>query len=71
MSWNEEGDVGCFLEVDLSIPRDLHDKFNCYPIIPEPLDITDEMISTTSKNIREKRSAKSVKFSSKNLATNL
>ena len=70
MSWNVDGDKGCLVEVDLSIPETLHDKFNCYPLAPEPLDITENMASSTSLDIREKRNGKAT-FSCTKLAPNL
>ena len=78
INYNPDGDLGHFLEVDISIPQELHDKFNCYPIMPEPLDITEELASPMSLQIRQKRyggsnpeKQKDLKFSSIKLAPNL
>jgi hypothetical protein len=75
--WDSDGEYGCFVEVDISIPQKYHDKFNCYPILPEPLEITEQLISPTSMEIRQKRmndrgsASDQVKFSSTKLAPNL
>ena len=75
INYNPDGDLGHFLEVDMSIPQELHDKFNCYPIMPEPLDITEELASPMSLQIRLKRygepNSEKSKFSSIKLAPNL
>ena len=55
LNYNPEGAFGHFLEVDISTPEQLHDKFNCYPIMPEPLDITKKLASPKSLEIRRKR----------------
>jgi hypothetical protein len=74
-AWDVDGDYGCFVEVDMSIPDKWHDKFNCYPILPEPLEINEQLISPASMEIRQKRMGErgsgEVKFSSTKLAPNL
>ena len=71
MSWDVDGQYGCFVEADLTIPPSLHDKFSDYPLAPEPLTITEEIASPTSLMIRKKRNGKSEKFASEKLAPNL
>ena len=75
LSYNPDGKDGCFLEVDISIPDEHHDTLNCYPIIPEPLDISEKVASPMSLSIRAKRHGISdltkLKFSSTKLAPNL
>ena len=71
LTWDVDGKYGCFVEVDLEIPPSLHDKFNDYPLAPEPLTITEGIASPTSLAIRKKRNGKSEKFSSEKLAPNL
>jgi hypothetical protein len=34
MNLSNEGEIGYFFEVDLKIPKELHDKFNDYPLAP-------------------------------------
>ena len=54
-NYNADGSIGYFVEVDLVIPNEHHEKFNCFPIAPEPLDITHEVASPKSLDIRRKR----------------
>ena len=70
MNWDVDGDYGCFVEVDLVVPDNLHDKFNCFPLAAEHLEITEEVASPTSLAIRKKREG-SKHFSSTKLAPNL
>ena len=74
-NYNPNGKHGYFLEVDISTPEEIHDKFNCYPIIPEPLEINEKMASPMSLKICGKRNGVSdlekLKFSSTKLAPNL
>ena len=74
MEYNPDCEWGHFLEVDAHIPDHLHDKFNDYPLFPEPLVITEEIASPKSLEIRRKRTGKveeKLKFSSTKLAPNL
>ena len=48
-------EVGYIVEVDLKVPKELHDYFNDYPPAPEPLEIRDDMISPISSSIRSNR----------------
>ena len=40
---------GLILEVDLTFPKHLHDKFSDYPLAPTHTVITDEMLSPFSR----------------------
>ena len=44
-SINEKSDTGCFLEVDLEYPNELHELHNHYPLAPEKLTVTNDMLS--------------------------
>ena len=70
LEWDVDGDYGCFLEVDLVVPNELHDKFNCFPLAAEHMEITEKIASATSLAIRKKREGSS-SFSSTKLAPNL
>ena len=54
-AWDPEGDIGFFVECDVSIPTHLHEYFNDLPPFPESLLIDDSMISTATKRARERR----------------
>jgi hypothetical protein len=47
-------DIGYFLEVDLTCPKHLHDKFSDYPLAPVNECVTADMVSKHSKNIYTK-----------------
>ena len=53
-SINEKGDIGYFLEVDLEYPDKLHELRNDYPLAPEKLAITNDMLSKYCKKIADK-----------------
>ena len=55
MEYDPDSDTGYFVECDLSIPSELHDKFNCFPIAAEPLKVTEKIASKKSLEIRSKR----------------
>jgi len=40
---------GYIFEVDLEIPENIHDKTDMYPLCPEHLEITENMISPKSR----------------------
>ena len=45
MSINKKIDVGYVLEVDLKYPKELHELHNDYPLAPEKLAVTNDMLS--------------------------
>ena len=55
---NESDDVGYFLEVDLEVPEELHDKFKYYPPAPETMVVTDDMLSPYCKQLAEELNLK-------------
>ena len=54
MSINEKSDVGYILEVDLKYPKELHELHNDYPLTPEKLTDTNDILSNYCKSIAEK-----------------
>ena len=54
MSINEKSDVGYILEVDLKYNDKLHELHNVYPLAPEKLAITNDMLSKYCKSIADK-----------------
>ena len=63
--YDAAGDTGYFVECDLSIPNELHDKFNCFPIAAEPLEITEKIASPKSLEILKGRTQNEVPTGSK------
>ena len=54
MSVNEKSDVGYILEVDLKYPDELHELHNDYPLAPEKLAVTNDMLSKYCKSTAAK-----------------
>ena len=52
--YNEDSNKGLILEVDLEYPKELHDLHNDYPLGPEKVKVTDDMLSGYCKNIQKK-----------------
>ena len=51
VSINEKSDIGYFLEVDLDYPDKLHESHNDYPLAPEKLAVSNDMLSAYCKKI--------------------
>ena len=52
--YREDSKKGLILEVDLEYPEELHDLHNDYPIGPEKVKVTKNMLSRYCKNITNK-----------------
>ena len=51
---SEKSPIGYFLEIDLEYPNDLHELHNDYPLVPEKLAISSDMLSQYFKEIADK-----------------
>ena len=54
MSIDERSDTGYFLEVDLVYSDELHDLHNDYPLAPEKLAVSGDMLSKYCKTVADK-----------------
>ena len=54
MSISEKHPIGYFLEVDLEYPDELHELHNDYPLAPEKLAVSSDMLSNYCKKIADK-----------------
>ncbi|XP_068738120.1 uncharacterized protein [Montipora capricornis] len=52
--YKEDSEKGLILEVDLAYPEELHDLHNDYPLAPEKVKVTENMLSGYCKNIVKK-----------------
>ena len=52
--FKEDNTKGLILEVDLEYPKELHDHHNDYPLAPEKMKVTNNMLSNYCKDIAEK-----------------
>lgn len=48
MKMDPDGKTSYIFEVDLEIPKEIHDQTSDYPLCPEKLEITKDMISPKS-----------------------
>ena len=58
MSVSEKYPIGCFLEVDLKYPDELHKLHNDYPLTPEKLAVSSDMLSKYCKKFADKNEIK-------------
>ena len=54
MSISEKGPIGYFLKVDLEYSDKLHELHNDYPLAPEKLAVSSDMLSNYCKKIADK-----------------
>ena len=53
-SISEKSETGYFLEAELEYPNELHGFHNDYPLAPEKLAVSSDMLSKYCKKIAEK-----------------
>ena len=53
-TYTDDSKKGLILEVDLEYPTELHDNHNDYPLGPEKIKVTNELLSDYCKNIQKK-----------------
>ena len=53
-SISEKSSIGYFLKVDLEYPDELHELHNDYPLAPEKLAVSSDMLSNFCKRIADK-----------------
>ena len=60
---SDDSKTGYILEVDLQYPEDLYDLHSDYPLAPENVTVTEDMLSPYSKNLLESLGMKPAKVS--------
>ena len=53
-SISEKSPIGYFLEVDLEYPDELHKLHNDFPLAPEKLAVSNDILSNYCKKIADK-----------------
>ena len=59
-SINKKNEIGYFFEVGLEYPDELHELHNDYPLAPEKLSVSSDMLSKHCKEIADKYEIKAV-----------
>ena len=49
----DEADYGCFIECSLQYPQHLHIQHNTFPLCPENLVVTQDMLSSYQRKLAE------------------
>ena len=51
VDWNENDDNAYILEVDLEYPKQIHDEHSDYPLAPENMNITENLLSNHQREL--------------------
>ena len=51
MDWNDNDDNAYILEVDLEYPKEIHDEHSDYPLAPENMNITENLLSNHQREL--------------------
>ena len=51
---SDDGEIGYILEVDLEYPREIHEKHSQYPLAPENMIVSEDMLSSYCREIKAK-----------------
>lgn len=51
LSTNEDDDIGFYVDVDIDVPKEIHDKFNDYPLLPEQRTLFPDLLGPTQTSI--------------------
>ena len=54
----KKSEIGCFLEIELKYPDELHELHNDYPLAPEELAVSSDVLSKYCKEIANKYETK-------------
>ena len=57
-SISKKSGIGFFLEVDLEYPNELHEFHNDYPLVPEKVAVSSDILSKYCKKIADKHEIK-------------
>ena len=68
-SISEKSPIGCFLEVDPEYPDEVHELHNDYPLAPEKIAVSSDILSKYCKKIADKYEIKNAHV--KKLISNL
>ena len=60
--YKEDSEKCVILEVELEYPQELDNLYNDYPLAPEKMKVTKEMLSPYCESIRENSISASVKY---------
>ena len=54
LNYSDDDDKGYILEVDLEYPKELHDLHRDYPLAPEIMSVSENMLSPVQNEMHKK-----------------